>query len=430
MTRDRRGVKVKGAPITEYRGAHRLDIPARLALVRVVWSAEQRAHQKGIIHRDLKPSNVLVEPHVDRPVPKVIDLGLAKAASGLRLTEHSLYTAFGGVAGTPLYMAPEQARFNALDVDIRADIYALGVILRELLTGSTPIAGGDVQAGGPGRDAPGDPRGGAAGAVEPDQHVRTAAQRRRGPARRAGAAVATGPGRPRLDLVTEQIEGEAAGDPLAVARMQVTLGHSQVGLGYPERAIALFTKARTTFSAGLSPDHPNTLNSTADLSINYFDAGQAERALKLGEEALALRKSRLGLDHPDTLAGMINLGSSYAESGQKDRALKLFEETLTLAKAKLGPDHIETVSFLGDQARCLVNSGRLDRAAQIVDQVIASRRNGREEDRRGGAATLFGPRGDGPVGRRDLASGRWARSVVKLTIDLPQTPCAPGSVLS
>ncbi len=131
---------VKGIPITEYCDAHRLDLDARLALFRQVCSAVQHAHQKGIIHRDLKPSNILVESHDDKPVPKVIDFGLAKATSGMRLTEQSLFTAFGSVAGTPLYMAPEQASFNALDIDTRADIYALGVILYELLTGSTPIA--------------------------------------------------------------------------------------------------------------------------------------------------------------------------------------------------------------------------------------------------------------------------------------------------
>jgi eukaryotic-like serine/threonine-protein kinase len=131
---------VKGIPITEYRDAHRLDLKARLELFRQVCSAVQHAHQKGIIHRDLKPSNILVEAHDDKPVPKVIDFGLAKATSGLRLTEQSLFTAFGSVAGTPLYMAPEQASYNALDIDTRADIYALGVILYELLTGTTPIA--------------------------------------------------------------------------------------------------------------------------------------------------------------------------------------------------------------------------------------------------------------------------------------------------
>ena len=130
---------VKGIPLTTYCDEHRLDLPARLELFRQICSAVQHAHQKGIIHRDLKPSNILVESHDGRAVPKVIDFGLAKATSGLQLSEHSLYTAFGTVAGTPLYMAPEQASFNALDVDTRADIYALGVILYELLTGSTPI---------------------------------------------------------------------------------------------------------------------------------------------------------------------------------------------------------------------------------------------------------------------------------------------------
>src|SRR5204863_3965619 len=130
---------VKGIPITKYCDDRKLTVPERLALFVQICAAVQHAHQKGIIHRDLKPSNILVESHDGRPVPKVIDFGLAKATSGLQLSEHSLFTAFGSVAGTPLYMAPEQTSFNALDVDTRADIYALGVILYELLTGSTPI---------------------------------------------------------------------------------------------------------------------------------------------------------------------------------------------------------------------------------------------------------------------------------------------------
>ncbi len=136
---------VKGIPINEYCDRHRLGLPERLALFRQVCSAVQHAHQKGIIHRDLKPSNILVEAHDDKPVPKVIDFGLAKATSGMKLTDQSLFTAFGSVTGTPLYMAPEQASFNALDVDTRADIYALGVILYELLTGSTPIRRDTIQ---------------------------------------------------------------------------------------------------------------------------------------------------------------------------------------------------------------------------------------------------------------------------------------------
>jgi WD40 repeat protein/serine/threonine protein kinase len=130
---------VKGVPLTDYCDTHKLGIPERLHLFMQVCAAVQHAHQKGIIHRDLKPSNILVESHDGKPVPKIIDFGLAKATTGLRLTEHTLFTAIGSVMGTPLYMAPEQINVNALDVDTRADIYALGIILYELLTGSTPI---------------------------------------------------------------------------------------------------------------------------------------------------------------------------------------------------------------------------------------------------------------------------------------------------
>lgn len=130
---------VKGVPLVEFCDQHRLKIQERLQLFMQICSAVQHAHQKGIIHRDLKPSNILVEMHDDKPVPKVIDFGLAKATSGISLTERTFFTGYGMIAGTPLYMAPEQAQFNAVDIDTRADVYALGVLLYELLTGSTPF---------------------------------------------------------------------------------------------------------------------------------------------------------------------------------------------------------------------------------------------------------------------------------------------------
>jgi WD40 repeat protein/serine/threonine protein kinase len=129
---------VKGAPITTFCDSGRLTTRERLGLFVSVCSAVQHAHQKGLIHRDLKPSNVLVTSHDGTPVVKVIDFGVAKAI-GQQLTEKTVYTQFTQMVGTPLYMSPEQAGQSGLDIDTRTDIYALGVLLYELLTGTTPF---------------------------------------------------------------------------------------------------------------------------------------------------------------------------------------------------------------------------------------------------------------------------------------------------
>src|SRR5262249_43420506 len=124
---------VKGVPITRYCDDHRLTPRQRLELFVPVCRAVQHAHQKGVIHRDLKPSNVLVADYDGRPVPKVIDFGVAKAA-GQPLTDKTLVTGLGAVVGTLEYMSPEQAELNNLDVDTRSDVYSLGVLMNEVLT--------------------------------------------------------------------------------------------------------------------------------------------------------------------------------------------------------------------------------------------------------------------------------------------------------
>ncbi len=129
---------VRGEPITTYCDKHHLTLRERLQLFHSVCSAVQHAHQKGIIHRDLKPSNVLVARYDGHAVPKVIDFGVAKA-TGQQLTERTLFTRYGQVVGTLEYMSPEQVEFNQVDVDTRSDIYSLGILLYELLTGTTPF---------------------------------------------------------------------------------------------------------------------------------------------------------------------------------------------------------------------------------------------------------------------------------------------------
>ena len=129
---------VKGIPITEYCDRAHLTPRERLELLVSVCQAIQHAHQKGIIHRDIKPSNILVSLYDGKPVPKVIDFGVAKAIDQ-RLTERTLFTQHGAIVGTLEYMSPEQAENSSSDVDTRSDVYSLGVLLYELMTGTTPL---------------------------------------------------------------------------------------------------------------------------------------------------------------------------------------------------------------------------------------------------------------------------------------------------
>jgi serine/threonine protein kinase/Tfp pilus assembly protein PilF len=134
---------VRGLPITDYCDVHKLTVNQRLELFIAVCNAVQHAHQKGVIHRDLKPSNVLVTEQDDAPQPKVIDFGIAKAL-GMQLAEGTLLTQWGQAIGTPAYMSPEQAETSGTDVDTRADIYSLGVVLYEVLVGRLPVDPSDV----------------------------------------------------------------------------------------------------------------------------------------------------------------------------------------------------------------------------------------------------------------------------------------------
>lgn len=134
---------IKGVPILEHCDTEKLDTKARLALFNQVCHAIQHAHQKGIIHRDIKPSNVLITLHDGVPVPKVIDFGIAKATNS-ELTAKTLFTEHRQMIGTPVYMSPEQAEMSGLDIDTRSDIYSLGVLLYEMLTGTTPFTNEDL----------------------------------------------------------------------------------------------------------------------------------------------------------------------------------------------------------------------------------------------------------------------------------------------
>ncbi len=138
---------IKGVPILEYCESENLSIEARLMLFAQICQAIHHAHQKGVIHRDIKPGNVLVTMHDGVPVPKVIDFGIAKATSA-ELTQKTLFTEHRQIVGTPAYMSPEQAEMSGLDIDTRSDIYSLGVLLYELLTGTTPFTAQELLSAG------------------------------------------------------------------------------------------------------------------------------------------------------------------------------------------------------------------------------------------------------------------------------------------
>ncbi len=178
----------------------------------------------------------------------------------------------------------------------------------------------------------------------------------------------------RLDQATDQLEGDVIGDPLTVARMQVILGESQVGLGYAQKAILLFMKARTTFTAQLGADHPDTLTSMNELAWGYQAAGKLDLALPLYEETLKRRTAKLGPDHLDTLQSMNNLALGYEGARKLDLALPLYEETLKRRTAKLGPDHLDTLQSMGNLALGYQDAGKLDLALPLFEETLTRRR--------------------------------------------------------
>ncbi len=178
----------------------------------------------------------------------------------------------------------------------------------------------------------------------------------------------------RLDQATAQLEGEAIGDPLAVARMQMTLGESQLGLGYPEKAIPLFAKARTTFTARLGPDDRHTLTSMNNLAAGYQAAGKLDLALPLFEETLARRKVQLGPDHPDTLQSMNHLAWGYGVANKLDLALPLFEETLRRITVQLGPDDPRTLTTMNNLGMGYWTAGKLDLALPLFEETLKRRK--------------------------------------------------------
>jgi len=471
---------VRGIPITQYCDEKHLTLRQRLELFLPVCQAIQHAHQKGLIHRDIKPTNILVAEYDDHPVPKVIDFGVAKA-TGTPMSEKTLFTGFGQIVGTLQYMSPEQAKVNQLDIDTRSDIYSLGVLVYELLTGSTPLdprrlrsaafdemlriireveppkpstklsssatlpsvaanrsmelprlsrsvrgeldwivmkalekdrdrryetansfaqdlqrylANEPVQACPPStgyrmRKFIGRNRGlvlasalvlltlvaGIVGttwgmiraeyarrdavAAQVAEAKRAAGERRakeetqkrlaqvekgteilasvfRGldsmAAVNSGVTASDLLGR-RLREAARQLEGEAVGDPLSVARLQQLLGILLRERGHPEQAEGLLVKASRTQERLLGADDANTVETKHDLAMLYHLQGKHALAEALYKEVLASRTAKLGADDLFTVCTQYDLAMLYRDMKEVEQAIPLLEEAVKRCKA-------------------------------------------------------------------------------------------------
>jgi serine/threonine protein kinase len=530
---------VKGVPITRYCDEHQLTPRERLELFVPVCQAIQHAHQKGIIHRDLKPSNVLTAAYDGRPVPKVIDFGVAKAL-GQPLTERTLATRFGDIVGTFEYMSPEQAEFNALDIDTRSDIFSLGVLLYELLTGTTPLTkerieqaamsevlrlireeeaprpstrlsdsketlasissrrkleparltkelrgeldwivmkcldkdrsrryetasslaqdierylhDDPVEAGPPSaqyrlrkflrrnrrpmiaatlvllallggmigttigfvrakqqwtradaaetvaikqrdkaisaQNEAMSERDKAAELAETERQTREKAEKRLSQIQKGNEILGSifkdlnpseeeKEGKPlrsllgeRLEQAARQLEEDAVGDPMTVARMQETLGMSLIELGHSEAAVPVLAKARDTVAKHLGPEDADTIEAIDLLGHAYRQNGNWDLAVQLDQENLRIRTAMFGRSHPVTLLSISHLAESYQSLDKLDLAIPLLEEALEHAKAQLDQDDGELLGIMGQLASCYNVAGNRQQAIELGTEVV------------------------------------------------------------
>ncbi len=407
---------VKGVPITDFCDARKLTPKERLELFVPVCQAIQHAHQKGIIHRDIKPSNVLIALYDDKPVVKVIDFGVAKATGGT-LTEHTIETGIGGVVGTPQYMSPEQATFNNLDIDTRSDVYALGVLLYELLTGSPPFARKELQKAGlleilrvvreeePPRPsaklstAKALPSLSANRSTEPkkltgllrnelDWIVMKALEKDR--ARRyetangfaadvmrylGGEAVQAHP--PSTAYRLKKFAKRYKGQVLAASVVFLALLAGIVGttLGLLEAQKNLQQANENLAFAKKGNEILGSVFAGLDPKQNYATVGEFAQALKdnLQKAVRELEGSAIG--DPLTVAEMQNtLGESLLGLGEPSQAIILIEKARATRVAKLGPDHPDTFTSMANLASGYQAAGQLGRALPLFEETLRLRK--------------------------------------------------------
>jgi serine/threonine protein kinase len=371
---------VRGTSITEYCDQNRLRPRTRLELLLQVCQAVQHAHQKGIIHRDLKPSNILVTVQNREAVPKIIDFGIAKATSG-QLTEKTLFTEFRQLVGTPEYMSPDQAEISGLDVDTRTDIYSLGVLLYELLTGTTPIASETLlEAGYEGMHRvirevdPPRPSTRMLSLTSEGAGAEIARLRRSEPrslcrllrgdldwiVMRAMEKDRTRRYQSASELATDierHLSGRPilAGPPSVLYKARKFVQRHRLGVTAALLILAALVTGTSLATVGLLEARRETARSQriADFLQDLFISTSPDQALSMSpdiESVLATARDVFGDDHATVAATLSSRALQLQSSGNLEAAERLYHKSLSIWREQLGDDNINianTLSRLG-----------------------------------------------------------------------------------
>ena len=393
---------VRGVPITDYCDSHRLSLPRRLEIFVAVCEGIQHAHRRGVIHRDVKPSNLLVTVHDDRPVPKVIDFGVAKATSQ-RLTERTVFTELGQWIGTPEYMSPEQADLTGLDIDTRTDVYSLGVVLYELLAGVQPFdsttlrgAGFDEMRRRIREEEP--PRPSTRISSQGDESEVAARRRRSAPERLAKdlrgdldwiVMKCLEKDRTRrydspLDLaadITRYLSNQPveAGPPGTAYRLKKFIRRNRVSVAAGAMIVVALILGMIGTTIGLvrAKHQAQIANQVAGFMEGIFaDLDPTESGRVQSPEMIL---DRGGEKIEKELAGqplvqarlMTTMGIVYLNLGQLDRARELMETGLEIRRAQLDPSHPDLAVSLNALAWYHYRMSQFDRSRELYETALA-----------------------------------------------------------
>ncbi len=403
---------VQGVPVTQYCDTNRLTTKERLELFTQICDGVQHAHHKGVIHRDIKPSNVLVKIQDLKPVPKIIDFGVAKAIAQ-RLTEQTLFTAIGEFIGTPEYMSPEQAEMTELDIDTRTDVYSLGVVLYEMLVGAQPFDGRELRRAGFDEmrrkireDEPPKPSVRLSGLGE--QSTSAAKNRRLEPSTLARQLHGDldwitmkalekdrtrrydSPGELAADIGRHlRNEPVLAGPPSTTYRVKKFVRRHTIGvaasalvvlaliLGIAGTTVGMIRAKRAEKAASREAE---TAQQVSDFLVGLFEvsdpsegSGEKVTAREMLDEG-ADRIRRELTDQPLVQARLMStMGWVYISLGLYDTAQELLEEALAIREAELPPDHPDLAASLNELGEAYRERAEYDQAWPLYERALAIR---------------------------------------------------------